>query len=93
MNFKINRTLLTGIVVLVALGIFVAWKYSAPNSFRCPNDYATAEAYVTGVTEWAKGELMNSPNMTKEDLLNVRQKLFQEHACAPSRWSTVPDGL
>jgi hypothetical protein len=93
MNFK-NKTLLVGIATVIAVMIiFIAWKYSTPSSFRCPNDYATVEEYVTGVTDWASGELLNSPNMTKEELLSERQKLFKEHNCEPSRWPTLPGGF
>jgi hypothetical protein len=93
MNFK-NKTLLVGIAAVIAVMIiFIAWKYSTPSSFRCPNDYATVEEYVTGVTDWASGELLNSPNMTKGELLSERQKLFKEHNCEPSRWPTLPGGF
>lgn len=88
-----NKTLLAGIAILGILGIFIIWNKSAQNNFRCPNDYATVEEYVTGVTEWARGELIHSPTMTKEELLSERERLFHERVCEPSRWSTVPGGL
>lgn len=94
MNFKMNKTLLMGVAaILVALGIFIAWYNSASNTFRCPNDYATEGAYVTGVTGWASGELVSAPNMTAEELRNKREALFKEHHCAPSRWPTLPGGF
>ncbi|OGG61950.1 hypothetical protein A3I46_01925 [Candidatus Kaiserbacteria bacterium RIFCSPLOWO2_02_FULL_54_13] len=93
MNLTKNRVLLIGIVAIAAAGAFIAWYGSVPSSFKCPNDYATAEEYVKGVTEWASEQLMNSPNMTKEELLNERERQFREHACEPSRWPNLPGGF
>lgn len=94
-NFKKNRTLLisAGIVIVSTLGIYIAWNAVVPNNFRCPNEYGTAEQYVTGVTEWASGQLTSSPNMTKEELLSERQRLFKEHNCESSHWPNLPGGL
>lgn len=94
MNFKTNRILwlAVGIFVVAVFGILIIWRNSASN-FRCPNAYGTAEEYVTGVTEWAREELANSPTMTKEDLLSERQRLFNLNKCESSRWPTLPGGL
>ncbi len=94
-NFKTNKTLFIsiGIVVISILGIFITWNAAVPNNFHCPNEYMTAEQYVTGVTEWASGQLTSSPSMTKEELLSERQRLFKEHNCEPSRWPNLPGGL
>lgn len=95
MNFKINKTLLMwgSVVAIVVISISIVWSTFTSSSFRCPNEYGTAEQYITGVTEWASGQLTNSPNMTKEELLSERQRLFKEHNCESSRWPTLPSGL
>ena len=84
-KFKINETLLAGIVAFVALIVFVVWQDRATNSFRCPNDYQTADEYINGMFEWISGELKNNPKMTKEDLMNKRMNLFLENNCEKSR--------
>ncbi len=85
-KFKINETLLAGIVVFIALVIFIIWNSRIPNSFRCPNEYITAEEYIEGMGQWASEELNKNPKITKEELLNERERLFYRHNCERSRW-------
>lgn len=82
-----------GITALATLGIFITWNNSTSGSFRCPNEYETAEKYITGVTEWANEEFKKSPTMTQGELFREREKLFNEYSCEPSHWSALPDGF
>ena len=87
LQFKINETLLVGIVAFIALIGFVIWVEPMRDNFRCPNDYQTADKYINGMFEWISGELKNNPKMTKEDLMNKRMNLFLENNCEKSRWT------
>ena len=87
MEFKINETLLVSIVAFVALIVFVVWQDRATNSFRCPNDYRTADEYINGMFEWISEELKKAPQMTREELLEERARLFLQYNCEKSRWT------
>ena len=85
MKFKINETLLAGIIAFLALIFFVSWKSQTSNNFHCLSEYQTVEEYANGVVKWMKGELKRNPNMTKEELLMEREKQFYENNCEKSR--------
>ena len=86
-----NRTLLTGILIVAVVVMILVWNTRTPSSFQCPNDYQSAEEYIRGIVQWANEELKESPDMTKEELLNERNRLFREHNCEPSRWPNLPE--
>ena len=75
-----------GIVAFVALMGFIIWTEPPYGSFRCPNDYRTAEEYLDGLAKWASVELKKSPDITQEEMLAKRESLFIGHECEVSRW-------
>jgi hypothetical protein len=86
-RFKLNETLLAGILTLVIFTVLIVWYKPSPDSFRCPNDYSTAEEYIGGMGDWVMEELRKAPSMTQEELENKRAGLFIKYKCEKSRWT------
>lgn len=86
-KFKINETLLAGIVAFAGLVVFSVLWNPAPDYFHCPNEYQTAEEYTNGVIEWISNELYKYPGITEQELLDKRTELAIEHECERPKWA------
>ena len=86
-KFRIKETLLAGVVAFTALIGFLIWVEPTRDNFRCPNDYQTADEYINGMFEWISEELKKAPQMTREELLEERARLFLQYNCEKSRWT------
>lgn len=73
-----------GIMVLVVL--FIVQTAHKPVSYRCPNDYATGGEYTEGVAKWISEEMKLKPDMTMDNLIQERHRLFDKYHCEESKW-------
>lgn len=55
-------------------------------SFKCPNDYASAQEYLNAAAKFVHDFNQILPNSASADVLAYRQQLLTWHQCAPSRW-------
>lgn len=61
------------------------WQEGTP-AFRCPNDYASPEAYLEATARFIAEEQKNNPNITDAELLEKRQNFLAKNGCASSRY-------
>jgi hypothetical protein len=76
------------LVILIAI-FFGLWAYfHTPTrfSYKCPNNYETAEEYIDAVARWMREEMDKNPNISLEELTGIRYEEFQAHGCEHSRW-------
>jgi len=87
-KFQINETLLAGIAVFLLICVILLTKVDfSSSSFKCPKEYATYDDYLDGIDEWGAQELLKNPNITKEELLETRGRLFDKYKCEKFDWN------
>ena len=75
------------LICVLSVGIAFFNKKAVPEVvFVCPNDYISAEAYTEGLTKWIHEEKKRNPNMTADDIINIRFELFKKNNCTLSKW-------
>lgn len=57
--------------------------------FMCPNDYATAEEYIRALVLWSKTQMAENPQITQEELFEIRREELMAHNCENSKWWPV----
>jgi hypothetical protein len=68
-------------VVLAALFYVANLNKAAIVEFKCPEEYSSREEYIDRMGAWAAGYIQNHPEISQEDILAERQKLFDERNC------------
>lgn len=81
------------VLVVLAFLFYVAnSKKEALVEFKCPEEYSSREEYIDRMGAWTAGYMKTHPEMSQEDILEERQKLFDERGCkgwTESNWNTA----
>lgn len=91
---SLNKTLLVAIVAMMLIPLAI-WFYSYKSSlqqnsitnFKCPNEYGTPEEYLDSVGQWIRTELDKNPQISTDEMLNLRNKELEKNGCGSSPWS------
>ncbi|MFH1162158.1 MAG: hypothetical protein V1696_02690 [Candidatus Jorgensenbacteria bacterium] len=71
---------------VIFIGISAYLWISSRDSFKCPNDYATVEEYIDGTARWISEETDKNPDISEENILEMRTKELEAHGCERSKW-------
>lgn len=55
-------------------------------SFKCPNDYTSAQEYLNAAAKFVHDFNQILPNSADTDVLAYRRQLLTWHQCEPSKW-------
>jgi hypothetical protein len=61
-------------------------KPTALDTFKCPNDYASAKEYTEATAKWIYEEMGDGSNQSQEDIVKKRRDMLNEHGCEESKW-------
>ena len=92
---SLNETLLVAIVAMIIVP-FGLWFYnhnlskqqSVGFEFRCPSEYETSEEYLDDLGQWISKNMDMNPEMTEDELFELRKNELENHKCSPSPWLT-----
>lgn len=76
------------LAICIAIGAYSS-RSPQPDTYKCPNDYATVEEYIDSFGVWLKAEQTKNPMISEADLVAKRLELFQSHSCQKSKWEDV----
>ncbi len=74
------------VVVVAVLMVGGAFKNKIDDGFKCPNDYGSAEEYLNSVAQMIKTETDKNPEISFDELMNLRNEELDAHKCEPSKW-------
>lgn len=72
--------------VIILIGVLAYFWIFPRDKFKCPNDYATIEEYVDGTAKWISEKMDKNPNLSEEDILEIRTKELEKYRCESSKW-------
>ena len=63
-------------ILFIEMGIVIESLTFLHGSFRCPNYYTSLEEYLDGMAKWVAEQLKESPNLSQENILDMRATKF-----------------
>ena len=83
-----------GTLAILAVGIYFLASYNSPNTFKCPDDYATNEEQIVAFDKWTNDFYDANPEATITDWSKARHQFWVDNNCTTSleRYQSAQDG-
>ncbi len=69
------------LILILTIGGYFIFTNTTETTYKCPENFATNEEYVSDVARFISEYTKANPNATEEDLIVERDRLFIENNC------------